>query len=553
MKRWRLFLIGMAMILSVACIINTGTIGGQSSGGLVADPAKGLDKLSHYRTNLTIATKAQVSGEPIERMRKYSLAVWTAEKAIFQTVDSLDAAGQPIQLTLGTVGQAGYVLLGGDAGCRTFWDDTNIHVDAGGLYPYLVALKSGTPAGDDTINGIAAHKYSVNSDSVGVKDVQATGTVWVASDGGYLLKYHVEFSGGQALFGTDATGTQTIDYELSEVNNGAPVAYPGDCLPVLADIPATDDAKNVERMPGSLRYTTASSPDTVQTFYEKYFTGQSWAADAAQPLPDGEMDFLFSQASTGREATVILQPLAGGTAVSVLAAGGESSGSSPTLTGGTPAGNPSLPASVRIITSLSKLFGTGTTPGSLPSFTLTASESMPSVSGTNALTSLQAEVQGTNVHYVLDSGGTKTDAYLFEGKEYQPVVGTIQPGSAMLSATWTLWQLDPLTILSAAGMAGPKAEAGTTLEGRPVDVYSVDNTGLGGMGQDSSFGLLPYIITSIQGSIWIDHETGALLKADLQFEASVRKPGETTPSASGKGEFHLAASRIGKTTVALPQ
>jgi hypothetical protein len=112
--------------------------------------------------------------------------------------------------------------------------------------------------------------------------------------------------------------------------------------------------------------------------------------------------------------------------------------------------------------------------------------------------------------------------------------------------------LDPLVVLSAAGMASPQAEAGTTLEGRQVDVYSVDNTELGGTGQDSSFGLLPVSITSIHGTIWIDHESGALLKADLEFEANVKQPGETTPSASGKGEFHLAVSQIGKVTVSLP-
>jgi hypothetical protein len=322
---------------------------------------------------------------------------------------------------------------------------------------------------------------------------------------------------------------------------------------VLTDIPATSDAQDVERMPNSLRYTSASSPDTVQAFYEKYFTGQSWATDAEQALPDGEKDLLFSQASTGRQATVILQSLNGGTAVNVLANGGELSGSTPTPAGGASEETPSLPASALVITSLSKLFGTGTAPDSLPSYTLSASESMPSASGTNALTTLQAEVQGTNVHYVLDADGDKTEAFLFDGKEYEVVGGKIQPGSAMLSATWSLWQLDPLTILSAVGMADPKAESGTSLEGRQVDVYSVDNTGLGGTGQDSSFGLLPVSITSIHGTIWIDHESGALLKADLEFEANVKKPGETTPSASGKGEFHLAVSQIGKTTVALPQ
>jgi hypothetical protein len=550
MKRFRLFPIALAMTIAVSCIINTGGTGG-SSGGLVSDPTKGLDKLSHYRADLSVSINAQVSGETIDQIKKLSLSVWTAEKAVFQTVESSDETGQPINLTLGKVDKAGYLLIGGDTGCRTFWDDTNIRVDAENLAPYLYAVKSGAPAGDETVNGIVAHVYQVNADYPGVKDVKESGKVWIASSGGYLVKYHVELSGGEALFGAGATGTRTVDYELSEVDNGSPVAYPGDCLPVLTDIPATDDAQNIERMPFSLRYVSASSPDAVQAFYEKYFTGQSWSELNAVALPDGEMDLLFSQESTGREATVMLQSLDGGTAVNVLAAGGESSGASPTPTGGTPAGDDSLPASVRIITSLATLLGNEKTPSPLPSFALTATEVIPSGSGTDT-TTMQAEVQGANVHYILTDGGVTTDAILFEGKEYTVVGGKAQPGSAMLSATWSLWQLDPLVVLSAAGMASPQAEAGTTWEGRPVDVYSIDSTALGGEGTDSSFGMLPVVITSIQGTVWIDHDTGALLKADLQFEAGVRKPGESTPSAHGKGEFHLAVSQIGKTTVSLP-
>jgi hypothetical protein len=551
MKRFRMFLIGCAVTVAVSCVITTGGIGGGTSGGLVSDPVKGLDKLTHYRADLTVSTKAQASGQTIDRTEYFSLAVWTTEKAVFQTVDSFDETGQPIQMTLGTVDKAGYALLGGNTGCQTFWDDTNIRVDAGDLSPYLFPVKSGTAAGDDTVNGIAAHVYQLNSDSIGVKNVQASGKVWIATNGGYLVKYQVELSGGDALFGPGATGTRTVDYELSDVNSGAPVAYPGDCLPVLTDIPATDDAQDVQRMPGNLSFTSASSPDQIQIFYEKYFSTQGWAKDGENTLSEGGKDILYTQESTGREAMISLKSKSGATIVKVLATGGASA-AAPTPTGGTPEADTEQPASVRIITSISKLFGAGTTPGSLPSFTLTASESMPSASGANTVTTLQAEVQGANVHYVLDSGGEKTDAILFEGEGYTVVDGKAQPGSAMLSATWTLWQLDPLTILSAAGMADPKAEAGTTLEGRPVDVYSVDNTALGGQGQDSSFGLLAYAITSIQGSVWIDHETGALLKADLQFEAGVRKPGESTPSAHGKGEFHLAVSQIGKTTVALP-
>jgi hypothetical protein len=553
MTRFRLILIGFMVTVAASCIITTGAAGGgTSSGAWISDSAGKLSGLAHFRAEVTIATKAQASGETIDRTDSYSLAVWKAEKAAFETVDSWNDDGQEIFLTLGTVDKAGYALLGGNTGCQTFWDDTNIKVDAGNLSPLLYPLKSGSAAGDETVNGIAAHAYSINSDFLGLNDVKASGKVWMAVSGGYLVKYHVELSGGTSLFGEGATGTRTVDFELSEVNSGAPVSYPGDCLPVLTDIPATDDAQDVQRMPGNLRYSSGSSPDQVQSFYEKYFSGQKWIELDQSPLPEGGKDILFTNAQAGRQALLSLQSQGRGTIVRVLTTGGASPVPAATPTGGTPAGNAELPASARIITSLATLLGNEKTPSPLGSFALTATEIKPAASGPDT-TTMQAEVQGANVHFILTSGGETTDAILFEGNEYNVVGGKAQPGSAMLSATWSLWQLDPLMVLSAVGMGSPRTEAGTTLEGRPADVYSVDTTNLGGEGQDSSFGLLPLVITSIKGTVWIDHDTGALLKADLQFEASVRKPGESTPGAHGKGEFHLAVSQIGKVTVALPK
>jgi hypothetical protein len=141
------------------------------------------------------------------------------------------------------------------------------------------------------VNGIAAHVYQVNADYPGVMDVKESGRVWIASSGGYLVKYHVELSGGEALFGAGVTGTRTVDYELLEVDNGTPVSYPGDCLPVLTDIPAADDAQDVERMTGSLRYTLASSPETVQAFFE-FLGSPTPAIRALTEFP--EMDILLS-------------------------------------------------------------------------------------------------------------------------------------------------------------------------------------------------------------------------------------------------------------------
>jgi hypothetical protein len=549
MKHLRIVWIGMAMLVAVSCIINTGGTGG-GSGGLVSDASAGLSGLAHYRAALTRTIKAETAGGPVERSDRLSLAVWRAEKAVFETVNSTDETGAGLLLAAGTVDRAGYLLLGEETGCQVFWDDENIQVDEDALTGYLYPLKSGSASGDETVGGIAVHTFDVNSDSLGVKGVEASGKVWIAADGGYLVKYHLELTGSDALFGSGASGTLSLDYELSEVNTQASVAYPGDCRPVLLDIPAADDAQSLLRMPNRLSYVSASPLEKIQSFYEEFFSGQGWIKKDENTLAEGERDLFFSKEPEGREAMVFLRAEGNTTAVDVTTNDGPPP-ASPTPGGATPEGGAGSPPSVRIISSLSTLLGDGLTPGALPSFALAVDEVMPTTTGQTVI-HVQAEVEGADVHYTMTADGKRTEAILIGEDYYEVIDEKAQPGSVMLSTKWTFWQLDLLTILSGAGMSNPAAQPGTTLEGRPADVYSVESVSLGGEGKDTSFGLLPISITAIHGEVWIDHETGALLKADLEFEANVKEPGATTPSAHGSGELHLAVSRIGQVTVSLP-
>lgn len=529
------------MAMTVSCIINTGGINSGSS-GLIADPAAGLEKLTHYRADLTQTIKAKTSGGPVERTERFSMAVWRAQKAIFETIDTVNDAGETLKLAAGIVDQAEYFLPGAETGCRVYWNQENIQVNEFTLTGYLFPLHSGSAAGEEAVGGIAARVYDVNTDSLGVKGVEASGKVWLAADGGYLLKYHLELSGSDALYGKGASGTMTLDYELSEVNSDAPVSYPGDCQPVLTDIPATDDAQDVHRQPGWLWYVSPSTPDQVQAFYEKYFSGQGWDELDVTASSDGEAEILFSRESTGRRATVSLLNGEKGTEVDV-----STNDVKPSVSATSPDATPAGKApGARVMTSLSKLFGSAETPGVLPSFAVVVDQGMPTTSG-KTVTHTEAEVVGLNAHYVQISGGKTTDALLFEGKEYQIAGGKAQPGSIGLRTDWMSWQLDNLKILTAAGLAEPKAEPGTTLEGREVEVFSIDGTDL----PDMTGGILPVQITAMHGTIWVDHATGALLKADLQFEADVKKSGQTT-ATHDTGKFLLVVSRIGKVTVSLP-
>jgi hypothetical protein len=535
----------VSVVAAAAIVASCSNMGEPSpGGGLVADPAAGLAQLTHYRAALTREADVKTAEGSIKRSDRLSLEVWTAHKAVFQTIESQDPTGENLSLTVGTVDRAGYLVTGEEGGCRVFWDEGNIDIDLQSLTGYLYPLKSGTPSGEEKLNGVSARTYNLDADSIGVKDVQATGKVWIAADGGYVLKYHLQLSGGEALFGPVGTGTQTIDYELSGVNTAAAVSYPGDCRAVQTDIPTTDNAQSVARMPDGLRYRSTSSQAQVGALYEKYFEGLGWHVVSKFDEAEGQMDILFSDNSNHNEALVSLRTEGKLTSVSVMTTDGPK-------TQPIPSGGPTLPASARIVVSLSKLLGSEGTPSVLPSYVLVAEQTMPSSAGA-VVTRMRAEVEGQNIHYVRTSGGKTSEAYLVDGKEYGVAGGKATPGSAMAKVTWLFWQLDILPVLSSAALSDPQTGPTTSLEGRAVDVFSISGSDLGGSGTGSGSGVLPVTVTSIEGTIWVDHETDALLKADLLLEADVKKPSASPSTTHGKGELHITVGRIGRTTVRLP-
>lgn len=219
---------------------------------------------------------------------------------------------------------------------------------------------------------------------------------------------------------------------------------------------------------------------------------------------------------------------------------------------GTSSGNSGQGGEAQIAFSLTKALGNEQTSSVYPSYSLSTDEITPSATGSGN-TSLQADVQNANVHFVLTKNGQKSDVLLFGGNAYAIVNGKAQPGSATSKMDWVSWPLDSAAILGAAVAANPQPQGSDNLEGRSADKYAIDSSTLQTVLPDTSMGLLPYRVTAIQGTIWIDHETGGLLKCDLTFAADVKKPGDTKPSIHGKGELHILFHQIGQVTVSMPQ
>jgi hypothetical protein len=534
-----------AMALTTACVIDTNALLGNPNGAMTPEAFAGLDALTHFRADLTVTMDAQMESGAFHQTKHYSLSAWPTEKAVFETMDTVDENNQILTITLGTVGEAGYLLVGEETGCDVTWAADNIHIDINDLSRFLLPIYSSMPAGDETVAGVAAHAFILDSNSIGLEGVQATGKEWLAASGNYVVKYHLELSGGEALFGPGATGTSTIDYALSEVNDGSAVKYPGDCLPVLTNVPATQDAQDVLRMPGSLSFTSAMSPADIQQFYRQYFDDQGWKLISDLGFPDGETDTSYVDPSTGDSAIVSVRSSGNTVHVKVDVFTAKSSAAE------TPTASAAEDASMRISLALSKALGNTKTPSVYPSYSLSVEEILPTTSGSYRL-SLTAEAEGANLHYLLTENGKTTEVLLFGGEVYSIINGKAQPGSETTDLGWTTWQMDPTIILSTAALANPQRQTSETLESRIADKYAIDSSSLTAGLPDFGMGILPYTITKLQGTIWIDHETGGLLRVDLTFEADVLKPGDTTTTAHGMGELHILFHQIGATTVSPP-
>jgi hypothetical protein len=202
---------------------------------------------------------------------------------------------------------------------------------------------------------------------------------------------------------------------------------------------------------------------------------------------------------------------------------------------------------------LTILFGLDPNQPSLSSFHFEAVNLSPAWLGemiVQVQDNMVADVQGKDVHYTerLNMPGQATNtrgAYIISNQEYKEVEGQVGQATAN-SLTWDMWSLTP-ELLIVIGSAGATLAGTETLEGRSVEVYDLigDGTALSGatgMALPASF---------VSGKVWIDQQTGALLKAELEYMADA-KDSSGNIKGNGAGRLQINVTLIDQVTVKLP-
>jgi hypothetical protein len=182
----------------------------------------------------------------------------------------------------------------------------------GGLKNAKLAAKG------ETVNGVKADHYTFDQTGLDFGSFSsAKGDAWVASDGGYVVKYVGQATGQNALFGQSTEGTFTWEYTLEEVNQLKEIALPKECenQKPSADIPVPENATEKNSFGNIQTYKTSDEPAKAAEFYKQQLPTQGWQAGSENKRGDAiTLDFT----KEGRKITVTVTKDEKGSSVIVM-------------------------------------------------------------------------------------------------------------------------------------------------------------------------------------------------------------------------------------------
>ncbi len=252
----------------------------------LANTLVGLDGLHSYHQSLQTTFEGTISGE--QQQSKTTLS-WEFVDDPPAQLSWIGIGDQPVQF-FGRIGSVNYRQPSPDATCSAFPVDDTASPQAPTTYQLasLPPISGAEFANEEAVNGVAAKHYTFDERAIGYAgQATAQGEVWVASSGGYILRYTLRLEAPADLLGPGVNGVQTWSYELSEVNTGN-TSLPEVCqkLQENATVPMLDSAVVILQQPGYLVYQAPGSVDAAVAFYQQQAETLGWSGGTAFQFGD---------------------------------------------------------------------------------------------------------------------------------------------------------------------------------------------------------------------------------------------------------------------------
>jgi hypothetical protein len=274
----------------------------------------GLDKLKSYKMRWQAQWSSTISGTT-ESAGWDWVEEYSSEPAalhwVWNITDSKDQS-KGMNMEAWQVGNNTYMLTKDAAGkgeCISFSSDDKSNQLTKGLFNpnMLGSVNDAKYAGTETVNGIKARHYKYDEKSVALFAAgKVSGDIWVAIDGGYVVKETVSWSGVGGLFGTGskAKGDGKWNWELSDVNQAITITPPENCGGAAADIPVMKDAVEKASFGDTISYKSPSKLADVVEFYKEQMPSAGWKLEGEPEVADEYASLEFTKG--GQTAKVVL-------------------------------------------------------------------------------------------------------------------------------------------------------------------------------------------------------------------------------------------------------
>lgn len=284
---------------------------------IYTDTRAGLADLSSYQATLTLAFDGTKDGQAHKWSQTYVMTA-TKDPAVRQwTIEEAGDSSNPGSVFMAEMEGMDYQRQGEGSCSATAIREGDSLGDRLEPASFLTGVIGAEAASSETVNGVEANHYTFDQRALGEEGLtQSTGELWVATQGGYLVKYLRTTRANADYFGEGIEGTLTLDYELTDVNKETTIELPADCPPGLVEAPELPDATNIDNSAGMLSYDTATSLKDAVAFYQDQLPGLGWKPQGDPSLTDTLANLNYIQEK--KSMHIIIKSGEAGTQVLVL-------------------------------------------------------------------------------------------------------------------------------------------------------------------------------------------------------------------------------------------
>ena len=251
----------------------------------LTDPRAGLADLSSYQQTLVVSFLGTKDGQPHQWSQTNTFLHAREPAASMLTIES---SGDAVAADPAVVAETAGILYQSyrDGRCTgELFDPENSFLAFREPAGLLSGLLGAEKTGNETANDVVAFHYTFDERAMAESGrAETDGEVWVAVDGGQVVKYVRTTTSDDVYFGEELEGTITWSYDLTGINQQPEIIIPTGCQ---VDAPSMPDATNLQILPNWMGFETPSSVSDVTAFYQQQLPARGWTLTGDPLFGDG--------------------------------------------------------------------------------------------------------------------------------------------------------------------------------------------------------------------------------------------------------------------------